>query len=524
MRKELIPPFRSHSSFHIPYPTETLQALLANFEVLLWNFAVTFYSLFMETKRTRRTFDPAFKVEAAKRVVIGHEKPAVVAAELGVNVVSLYQWVKELEKHKAAMQNKEGQAAENSVRPAESVNPVAASEKPAEPPAQTISEAPTDAPLVNTAPTQVNTAPMQERPRLRLPRRRHESVETEAPAVQIETKPAPDTQIPTASLTESETVQTQNAEPAVPEEYNPHESRQTNKFSRGNRKDRQRDRRKDNAQYASQRQQQMNFEAEDESGQTAAPVQEEIDSRWPQPSAAQGRHWKVMHALDQRPNYRAESEAYGYCDEFDLPAQNLPEVWSILDQMQKIADRRAFDNMVHSKELNVPPEVLADPRIMTVQGPNIPNKPWLRKPRLNPIAEEFFQTTPDYLKSVYETYGGLVIRLGKYSNGTPILLIEKAPEGGRNITINFTKFDRFVDDFYGNFVSDCKKIMMKLNPKEYPSLNAFIRIPDEPMWNPKLWAGIRTFNWRDDETLPEAWIRYASSLKRSQKKRYVPEY
>ena len=66
--------------------------------------------------------------------------------------------------------------------------------------------------------------------------------------------------------------------------------------------------------------------------------------------------------------------------------------------------------------------------------------------------------------------------------------------------------------------------MMKLNPKEYPSLNAFIRIPDEPMWNPKLWAGIRTFNWRDDETLPEAWIRYASSLKRSQKKRYVPEY
>lgn len=519
MRKELIPPFRSPSSFHISYPTETLQALLANFEVLLWNFAVIFYSLFMETKRTRRTFDPAFKVEAAKRVVIGHEKPAVVAAELGVNVVSLYQWVKELEKHKAAMQNNaEGQAAESSVRPAESVSPGIPTEKFKEPPAKTDSEAQADTP-------QVNTAPVQERPRLRLPRRRNEAAETtEAPVVQIETKPAPEAQTPTAALTETEAVQTQNGEPAASEEYNPHESRQTNKFNRSNRKDRQRDRRKDNAQYASQRQQQMNFEAEEEPVQTAAPVQEEIDNRWPQPSAAQGRHWKVMHALDQRPNYRAESEAYGYCDEFDLPAQNLPEVWSILDQMQKIADRRAFDNMVHSKELNVPPEVLADPRIMTVQGPNIPNKPWLRKPRLNPIAEEFFQTTPDYLKSVYETYGGLVIRLGKYSSGTPILLIEKAPEGGRNITINFAKFDRFVDDFYGNFVSDCKKVMMKLNPKEYPSLNAFIRIPDEPMWNPKLWAGIRTFNWKDDETLPEAWIRYASSLKRSQKKRYVPEY
>lgn len=511
----MIPPFRSHSSFHISYLTETLRALLANFEVLLWNFAVTFYSLFMETKRTRRTFDPAFKVEAAKRVVIGHEKPAVVAAELGVNVVSLYQWVKELEKHKAAMQNKENQAAENSPQPVENVKSHAQPEKKAEPPTNTQSEVPADN-------HPVNTDSVQERPRLRLPKRKYEAADADAPAVQIETKPTPEAQAPSAPVTE--TAQVQNFEPTAPEEYNSQEARQPNKFNRGNRKDRQRDRRKDNAQYAAQRPQQMNFEAEDDSVQTAAPFQEEADSRWPQPSSAQGRHWKVMHALDQRPNYKAESEEYGYCDEFDLPAQNLPEVWSILDQMQKIADRRAFDNMVHSKELNVPPEVLADPRIMTVQGPNIPNKPWLRKPRLNPIAEEFFQTTPDYLKSVYETYGGLVIRLGKYSTGTPILQIEKAPEGGRNITINFTKFDRFVDDFYGNFVSDCKKIMMRLNPKEYPSLNAFIRIPDEPMWNPKLWAGIRTFNWRDGETLPEAWIRYASSLKRSQKKRYVPEY
>lgn len=469
----------------------------------------------METKRTRRTFDPAFKVEAAKRVVIGHEKPAVVAADLGVNVVSLYQWVKELEKHKAAMQSKEDPAPVSSVQPAESVNPDIPAEKPADPAAKTLSEAPASSPQAN--------ASVQERPRLRLPRR-HEAAAADAPAVQIETKPAADTPASGAAQTDSQTAQTQNVEAAPSEEYIPHESRQTSKFNRSNRKDRQRDNRKDNAQYASQRQQQMNSDAEDEPAQSASALQEEADSRWPQPSAEQGRHWKVMHALDQRPNYRTESEAYGYCDEFDLPAQNLSEVWSILDQMQKIADRRAFDNMVHSKELNVPPEVLADPRIMTVQGPNIPNKPWLRKPRLNPIAEDFFQTTPDYLKSVYETYGGLVIRLGKYSRGTPILLIEKAPEGGRNITINFTKFDRFVDDFYGNFVSDCKKIMMKLNPKEYPSLNAFIRIPDEPMWNPKLWAGIRTFNWRDDETLPEAWIRYASSLKRSQKKRYVPEY
>ena len=75
--------------------------------------------------------------------------------------------------------------------------------------------------------------------------------------------------------------------------------------------------------------------------------------------------------------------------------------------------------------------------------------------------------------------------------------------------------DRFVDDFYGNFVRDCKTVMMKQNPKEYPSLNAFIRIPDEPMWNPKLWAGVRTFNWRDGESLSEAWIRYAYDQRRN---------
>lgn len=86
------------------------------------------------------------------------------------------------------------------------------------------------------------------------------------------------------------------------------------------------------------------------------------------------------------------------------------------DLMQKNADKHAFEEMVHSKDLNVPPEVLADPRTMVISGPNVPNKPWLRKPRLNPIAEDFFQTTPDYSKSVYETYGGITLRLAKNSH------------------------------------------------------------------------------------------------------------
>ena len=248
---------------------------------------------------------------------------------------------------------------------------------------------------------------------------------------------------------------------------------------------------------------------------TASEGQEHEEPKWPIPSASQGRSWKVMHALDQRPNYKEESAKFGYVDEFDLPAENLPEVWAILDLMQKNADKHAFEEMVHSKDLNVPPEVLADPRTMVVSGPNVPNKPWLRKPRLNPIAEDFFQTTPDYSKSVYETYGGITLRLAKNSTGSPILLVEPSPNGGKDVTIDFSKFDRFVDDFYGNFVRDCKTVMMKQNPKEYPSLNAFIRIPDEPMWNPKLWAGVRTFNWRDGESLSEAWIRYAYDQRRN---------
>ena len=55
----------------------------------------------MEQKRTRRTFDPSFKHHAAQRVVEGKEKAAAVAADLGINIVSLYNWVKDYEKTKA---------------------------------------------------------------------------------------------------------------------------------------------------------------------------------------------------------------------------------------------------------------------------------------------------------------------------------------------------------------------------------------------------------------------------------------
>ncbi len=246
-----------------------------------------------------------------------------------------------------------------------------------------------------------------------------------------------------------------------------------------------------------------------------APV-EEVETR-PVPLASEGRSWKVCHALDQRPNFKEENETFGYVDEFSVPAENLREVWDILEVMQKNADKRAFSEMAHRRDIVVPAEVLEDPRAVTMVGPNVPNKPWLRKARMNPVAEEFFQNTPVYAKSVYETFNGLVIRLDKDSAGTPILSMQDLPNGNKKITVDFSKFDRFVDDYYGGFVHECKVVMMEINPTEYSSLNSFIRIPNEPLWNPKLWAGVQTFVWRNGESLSKSWIHHAMDQRKKRR-------
>ena len=507
----------------------------------------------MEQKRTRRTFDPSFKHHAALRVVEGKEKAAAVAADLGINIVSLYNWVKDYEKTKAtAIANAQSQAT------------------------QAAETAPTtQTPVETPSPIETPADEAPRRPKLQLKKRPQETTEAPAPTT-VSPAAAESTPAPAPAFNNEPRVFSPTPEPAAqdihltPEVKEPafettasysgpssdNNARRENfqQRDKGNRRNSlfQRTMRGRNASKnekalhdsfiqsavnnavasAQAKKAQENrpqppkhnpniyqvpvYDTESELRMdTASEGQEHEEPKWPIPSASQGRSWKVMHALDQRPNYKEESAKFGYVDEFDLPAENLPEVWAILDLMQKNADKHAFEEMVHSKDLNVPPEVLADPRTMVVSGPNVPNKPWLRKPRLNPIAEDFFQTTPDYSKSVYETYGGITLRLAKNSTGSPILLVEPSPNGGKDVTIDFSKFDRFVDDFYGDFVRDCKTVMMKQNPKEYPSLNAFIRIPDEPMWNPKLWAGVRTFNWRDGESLSEAWIRYAYDQRRN---------
>lgn len=460
----------------------------------------------MEQKRTRRTFEPEFKLQAAKRVVEGKEKAAAVATDLGINLVSLYNWVKDYEKHK----KEDAPSVAETPRPSNTDAAEAATLQPAS--AEPVSEAPKRPKLQLKKPRVV---PVQE----------HSSPSADSliSQVPLEASPAPEMPVslaaPEVSSAEQDTQPEDSFRDKAPREFNNNKGgqgqRRFNPYQRSPRSFSRKEPR-DNSQPKAAP---TSYDAyEDFAAVEPSPTPAPEAPAWPTPSAAQGRSWKVMHALDQRPNYREESAQFGYVDEFALPAETLPEVWAILDVMQKKADKRAFAEMVHQKEINVPPEVLADPRSMTVQGPNVPNKPWLRKPRLNPVAEGFFQTTPDYTKSVYETYGGITLRLEKNSTGSPILLVVPSAQGGKDITIDFSKFDRFVDDFYGDFVRDCKTVMMKQNPKEYPSLNAFIRIPDEPIWNPKLWAGVRTFNWKDGESLSEAWIRYAQNERRNNRK------
>lgn len=114
----------------------------------------------MEQKRTRRTFDPSFKHHAALRVVEGKEKAAAVAADLGINIVSLYNWVKDYEKTKAtAIANAQSQAT------------------------QAAETAPTtQTPVETSSPIESPAAEAPRRPKLQLKKRPPETAEAAAPS------------------------------------------------------------------------------------------------------------------------------------------------------------------------------------------------------------------------------------------------------------------------------------------------------------------------------------------------------
>ena len=119
----------------------------------------------MEQKRTRRTFDPSFKHHAALRVVEGKEKAAAVAADLGINIVSLYNWVKDYEKTKAtAIANAQSQAA------------------------QAADSAPTtQTPVETSSPIESPAAEAPRRPKLQLKKRPPETTEAAAPTARRST-------------------------------------------------------------------------------------------------------------------------------------------------------------------------------------------------------------------------------------------------------------------------------------------------------------------------------------------------
>ena len=148
----------------------------------------------MEQKRTRRTFDPSFKHHAALRVVEGKEKAAAVAADLGINIVSLYNWVKDYEKTKAtAIANAQSQATQAAETAPTTQNPVETS-SPIESPA---AEAP-------------------RRPKLQLKKRPPETAEAAAPSPVTPALASP-TPAPAPTFNNEPRVFSPTPEPAVQE-------------------------------------------------------------------------------------------------------------------------------------------------------------------------------------------------------------------------------------------------------------------------------------------------------------------
>ena len=148
----------------------------------------------MEQKRTRRTFDPSFKHHVALRVVEGKEKAAAVAADLGINIVSLYNWVKDYEKTKAtAIANAQSQAT------------------------QAAETAPTtQTPVETSSPIESPAAEAPRRPKLQLKKRPPETAEAAAPSPVTPALASP-TPAPAPTFNNEPRVFSPTPEPAVQE-------------------------------------------------------------------------------------------------------------------------------------------------------------------------------------------------------------------------------------------------------------------------------------------------------------------
>jgi transposase-like protein len=435
----------------------------------------------MQEKRARRTFTAEFKQNAVNKVLVEGRPVTEVARDLDINRVSLDSWIR---------------AAKDQSIPAtmfsdteEEVNtePMAEVAAPAEAPA----EKPATIRLKKKAPAEA--APAQE---------------AAAPAESAEAAPAAQPERKVLSLkpgfrkergekrvqvTKSDGSQAENVE--MPRAYVSEDENDIKAvFDRIDRENAENPQKKPQVQPAAEK-----------------PAEHAPTRKVMLPSNAR---WHVYKALDQHPEYRERNAALGFKDSFEIPGRTLPEVWEYIKNLKEAEDRAAFSRLVEQEGHSVSQEVLDNPRLKNVENDNRQHrKPW-QKPvaKLDPVAKDFFNTVPDYTKSVYEEAGPISIKVAPHAVISPVISVEGSEDRGWTMVVDFSKFDRFVDEFYGPFVNECKTILMQHNPKEYHSLNAFIRYPDHPAWNPKLWAGERTIFVKPRQSFAEAWLQSIQAI------------
>lgn len=486
----------------------------------------------MQEKRVRRTFSPEFKQRAVEKVLRDGQPIVEVARDLDINRVSLDNWIKAA-KEKGfdffSASPKEVQEettpklvqVETKTQPALFDDPIPPVEAEAAPEKQEEPEAPK--PMARKTITLKPGFKRQPRPEPKdllsdylfkdptPPESSPEPVPFESSSEVIPQDTIVEVS-PVVPAPAEETKETISSEDSF---VKPQSDQPRNEF-RAPRQNRQERFQKKNKQerWAQKNQNKAPVEDLDNSYSSADQQPEYVPETPVQKRRETGSRYFVEGALDQIPQFKERNESLGYQDTFQVYAKTLEDIWIILQTIKENTDRKAFAKWVAQQGLNVSEELLANPRQKNISNDTRQQrKPWQKQtPRMDPIAQDFFKTVPDYAKSVYEYVGPLCLRLGPNSVISPILACEGNENTGWVMDVDFSKFDRFVDEFYGGFVNECKTILMQKNPKEYHSLNAFIRYPDHPAWNPKLWAGERTVRVAPRESFAHAWLRSINEI------------
>lgn len=488
----------------------------------------------MQEKRVRRTFSPEFKQRAVEKVLRDGQPVVEVARDLDINRVSLDNWIKAAKekgfnffsanpKEVQETPTPELVQVETKPQPAQAEEPLpltqveTVSEKQEEPELpkpmarKTITLKPGFKRQPRQEPKDLLSGYLFEDPTPTKDSPKEASFESSPETIPqetiVEVSPVAETlsEQPNERFSSSEEGVSKPSDDQPRNDFRPQrQNRQDRGFQKKNKQDR----------WAQKNQNKAPVDDVDGNFASADQQPEYVPEVPVQKRRATGSRYFVEGALDQFPSYKERNESLGYQDTFQVYAKTLEDIWIILQTIKENTDRKAFAKWVAQQGLNVSDELLANPRQKNLSNDTRQQrKPWQKQtPRMDPIAQDFFKTVPDYAKSVYEYVGPLCLRLGPNSVISPVLACEGNEDTGWVMDVDFSKFDRFVDEFYGGFVNECKTILMQKNPKEYHSLNAFIRYPDHPAWNPKLWAGERTVRVAPRESFAHAWLRSINEI------------